>query len=64
MRTFWNKLNLRTWSYGGRELAHPLTILRRLIFVIPRKLFMYLFLLTIYLGWGKDEFLDAKADLY
>lgn len=47
------------WRWRGKDLAHPLTILRRLValpLLLAGKVAVFV---SILLGWGLDEAVDA-----
>ena len=57
------KLDFKNWTYDGRPLNHPLTILRRLVmtpFLYVAGAFMYL---SIMLAYGKDSADDAWTEI-
>lgn len=43
------------WEWKGRKLAHPLTIIRRLIFLVPLWMGELLVYASLFLGWGVSD---------
>ena len=56
----WIYVDFKNWTMEGRKMANPITILRRLIFLIPIKLAKWLYIILMALGWGIEEARQTK----
>lgn len=54
-----NKLNLKDWTWDGRKLNSPFTIIRRLAFYPIIKAFTLILVLFVGLGYGVDAAEDC-----
>lgn len=62
VKGFWNSLSIRDWTIDGRALANPFQIIRRVTFIGPITMFKWLYLFSVLLGWGIDEYQYRKSE--
>ena len=49
------RLNLREWTWNGRKLTHPLSMVRRTIGLAIMLFGTVFVVLGAFVGWGLDE---------
>jgi hypothetical protein len=60
-----SKLSLRTWTYRGEKLAHPLRIIQRVVFLYLAMIPWNITALCLFLGgfWDEcEEMLDSPGN--